>query len=491
MPFRRYATGALSQRNMSPDSWGNFLEGNRNALANGSRRTASQTPNLIAQASEILQEQFDPANYMLSHVTIVASVDTEEVPNVRTGSLNENGRRILRKYSDYRITPETDSWTNNNGDSWARGTLLKSYRTFIGADNFLEHVQIPEQSKGRIIDAVARDIGPSVYIDILVATNRKHASLIRDIDDGRMGTLSMGCSCLETTCTKCGNVAADETDLCDHIRYEKRNYFYDDQGKRRIIAELCGHPSIDPTGGITFIEASWVAVPAFRGAVLRNVLEPEVISLETQRQVLAVLSSPPKEWIAEGTVKAAKMETPTRHPRTLISGEEDFTPSDDAPADDAAAPADAPAEEEADADPLSTLEDEVEKILLDRVKNRIKKKLEGDSPAPGELATSTGDNIIHQGSALAKIAEATDVLVRIARSDIELVDSIARLDQSFGLKNSRDVYRTALRVGSTDSQTSPETYLARCAEVLDRQLTTGEAKTLVRLGRILSLWKRT
>jgi hypothetical protein len=482
MAFRKFANGHLSQRNLSPDSWGNFLDGQRQHLVNGSRRTASQAPNLLAQASEILQEEFDPANYLLSHVTIVASVDTEEVPNIRTGSVTENGRKIVRKYSDYRITPDTDSWANNNGDSWARQTLLKSYRTFIGADNFLEHIQIPEQSKGRIIDAVARDIGLSVYVDILVATNRKHASLIRDIKDGRLGTLSMGCSCLETTCTKCGNVAADENDLCDHIRYEKRNYFYDDQGKRRIIAELCGHPSLDPTAGITFIEASWVAVPAFKGAVIRNVLEPEIISVDTRRQAAEILSSPPREWVDDGTLKAARLLSPAVHPRTLVGGEDDVV--EDAPED--AAP-----EDDAEKDPLSALEDEVTQILLDRVKKRIKKQIDGDEGSPGELATSTGDGVIHQGRRVAKLAEGTSALLRIARSDVELVDAVARLEASFGVQTSRDIYRTALRVGSTDSHKTLETYLARCAEVLDRRLTAREAGALTRLGRLLSLWKRT
>ncbi len=486
MAFLKSAKGDLTQRNMSPDSWGNFLDVHRAHLANGSRRTASQTPNLIAQASEILQEEFDPANYLLSHVTIVASVDTEEVPNVRTGSLTENGRRIIRKYSDYRITSDTDAWVNNNGDSWARGTLLKSYRTFIGAENFCEHVQIPEQSKGRLIDAVARDIGPSIYVDILVATHRKHASLIRDIESGKMGTLSMGCSCLETTCTKCGNVAADETDLCDHIRYEKRNYFYDDQGKRRVIAELCGHPSIDPTAGITFIEASWVAVPAFKGAVLRNVLEPELLSAETQRQAASVLASPPREWVEEGsTLKAARLQGDPDFSRKVISGDE-FAPPEDAGGD-----------EKEDADPLKELEDEVEKMLLDRVKKRIKQKIDGDrdTGSPGELATSTGDGIIHQGHRqghrIAKLAEGTGALIRIARSEIELLDGIARLEASFNIKTSRDLYRTVLRVGSTDGHASLEKYLARCAEVLNRQMQPGEAGALVRLGRLLSLWKRT
>lgn len=102
----------------------------------------------------------------------------------------------------------------HNCDSWSRPVLLKSYRTFVGAHNFLEHVQIENLSKGRILDAVARDIGDSVYIDILIATDRKHRELIKDIESGELTTLSMGCSIDGSTCTKCGHWAADETEFC-------------------------------------------------------------------------------------------------------------------------------------------------------------------------------------------------------------------------------------------------------------------------------------
>ena len=40
------------------------------------------------------------------------------------------------------------------------------------------------------------------------------------------------------------------------MKYEKRNTFIDQNGKKRIVAELCGHPDMGDTGGVTFIEAS-------------------------------------------------------------------------------------------------------------------------------------------------------------------------------------------------------------------------------------------
>lgn len=182
MAFMRYAKAMVVQPHVTQRGWGKV------------RKTAS-TParSLVAQASEILGTTFDPSKYLLTHCTIVASVDVEKAPGVKLGRVKVGSKTINRKYADYLIQPQCSQYVNNNGDSWSREVLLMSYRTFIGAQNFLEHVQIEEQSKGRIIDAVARDIGDSVYIDILVATDRRHTQLVKDILSGKMGTLSMGC----------------------------------------------------------------------------------------------------------------------------------------------------------------------------------------------------------------------------------------------------------------------------------------------------------
>jgi len=205
----------------------------------------------IIPVADILAD-FSPDKYLLTHATIVASVDVE--PN------------------GYYIKPESSKYVNQNGDCWERSLLLRTFRTFIGAQNYLEHVQIPHLSKGRIIDAVARPVNndESVYIDILVATERKHRTLVADIENGKLSTLSMGCSIKYSFCSKCGNKAEDEMNLCDCIRFLKGCYFIDEEGKKRIIAELCGEKD-DPESNI-FIEASWVENPAFKGAVLRNII---------------------------------------------------------------------------------------------------------------------------------------------------------------------------------------------------------------------------
>ncbi|MCH8518085.1 MAG: hypothetical protein LAT68_17450, partial [Cyclobacteriaceae bacterium] len=213
------------------------------------------------------------------------------------------GKSVNRKYPDYRIAPESDKFINNNLDAWSRGVILKSYPSFIGAHNFVEHVQIEEQSKGRVIDAVVREVAGSLYVDILVATDRKHEELINQIESGKMSALSMGCTIDFGICTYCGNVAVDETQQCEHVKYQKGNKFFDENGQQVRIAELCGHESVGDDGGVQFIEASWVATPAFTGAVLRNILTAENVTGDMVRKAEDVLRSVPREWSVEGTKK--------------------------------------------------------------------------------------------------------------------------------------------------------------------------------------------
>lgn len=204
-------------------------------------------------------KNYSPDDYLLTHCTIIASVNVDpRVPHY--------------------ITPDTEQFVNNNQDSWESELLAtpKIYQSFVGAHNFLEHLQVTSLSKGRVISAALREVPvdnskETVYfVDILVATDRKHTGLINKISSGQLNTLSMGCHVAYTYCSKCGHKAFEEEELCSCIKYAKGSHFYDEFGTKRIIAELCGHK--DDEDSVRFIEASWVAVPAFAGAVMRNVV---------------------------------------------------------------------------------------------------------------------------------------------------------------------------------------------------------------------------
>lgn len=387
------------------------------------------------------------------------------VPRIPAYTVHEVFENVAHPYDGlvYNFETEVDhSYVANgvavhNCDAWERKLLLSSFRTFIGGENYVEHVQIPELSKGKIIDAAARDIGDSIYVDILVATAKKHKPLVTAITNGQLSTLSMGCFLpgtlvtieggrqvpieevtpgsrvlthrgryrevlnmqirgglwdvrevfvegstqpivatrnhpffvwvddqqvevradrlkpgdllcrpLEngpslpamvrsvdaaryegfvhdmeveedhsyvvegvavhncnvqfTICSKCGNVAEDEIHLCPHIQYEKGNYFLDPFGVKRKIAELCGHVSAEP-GSVKFIEASWVANPAFLGAVLRNVIDPKTAEADhIIRNRIQVAFSTPTPVDDPTALRKAAARVVSKFARPVLSG---------------------------------------------------------------------------------------------------------------------------------------------------------------------------
>lgn len=331
-----------------------------------------------------------------------------------------------------------------------------------------EHVQIENLSKGRILDAVARDIGDSVYVDILIATDRKHTELIKDIESGKMSTLSMGCSIDGSECTKCGHWAADESEFCECVRYFKGNTFYDERGIPHKIAELCGLPDIDPTGGVTFIEASWVKVPAFKGAVARN---------------LITLSSDDKSKTAQRIQKLVGTTAPEVPTSGYLKAARDIRVGDEGTEE---APAAAPPP----ADPLKDLTDEVRKFVLDSVKKSLKEDLTKAKLAPALLPASDAPNDTVVKQARLKKAQYLAEMrgcVRTATCDRDLVQKIARLNRKFAVFVPEILYRTALKIGSSQKHASLLSFLGKCEESLGRAASMGEARTLVRFAKLLSI----
>ena len=289
-----------------------------------------------------------------------------------------------------------------------------------------EHVQIPALSKGKVIDAVLREIpigkdtaGKDVttyYVDILVATDRKHTDLIRKIESGETSKLSMGCLITFSVCSKCGNRAVDETQACSCVKYEKNNYFYDQNGVRRRVAELCGHFS-EPES-VRFIDASWVKNPAFTGAVLRNVVDvpsdimakienankvesfvpkggefikaaaDELASLIAQDSPREKEETPPKEIPAEGEAPAE--ETPPEGAAPETPPEEGLgeIPAEGAPGAEEAPAAEGPEElTELTPEAIRKWKTTLKKNLLNELGKEISETLTKPEEEPQELET--------------------------------------------------------------------------------------------------------
>lgn len=201
--------------------------------------------------------------YLLSHCTIMSSVAVEEKPY------------------DYLIRPASAHLVNNNDDAWSSSVMKASYKTFVGAFNFVEHFQNSKYAKGHIVDSVLRKIHltqdprDSVYfVDILVATDLSHSKLAAQIRNGEVKYLSMGCVTDLVICSFCGQHVTDASTYCHHLQFNKGSFLPDEDGVPRRVAELCGHDSL-PGGGVKFVEASWVQTPAFPGAIKRSIVAEE------------------------------------------------------------------------------------------------------------------------------------------------------------------------------------------------------------------------
>jgi len=458
MAFLRYAKANVVRPHLNFQGW------DKVRVASGNR--SNLTGELIQRAQDILGEPCTPDRFLLTHSTIVCSVDALVVPNTKTGSVTESGVKINRKYPNWRVSSETDKFINNNLDCWSREVLKKSYKTFIGAQNFLEHIQVEELSKGRIIDAVLRDIGESLYVDILVATDRKHTDLVNQILKGEMNAMSMGCSVEATICTKCGNVAADETEFCPHVKYEKGNVFYDDLGNKHRVAELCGHEDMGETGGVTFIEASWVATPAFTGAVTRNILEAPKPHAKAASET--ILNRIPDAWLSK------------------VAGPFD---DDDEDGGGEAAPAETPKSL------LQQIEGVYETAILDRLRTKLENEIKEEkskavlNPPISESTVSQNDTVIKEGHAHLK-AEYFDALeagVKTASNIQEAVLNLSLVNNHYGVKIPAHIYKMAQTLGSSSRFKSVDAYLKQAALLFGNNISEADKIKLIRFAKLLSL----
>lgn len=495
MAFRKFAKATVVKPNIDLSGW-----------------TDLRGPQIRSAAKVVLQE-YDPKSFMLTHCTIIASVNTEK-SDAPLGKSMVDGFEIERKYADWLIAPDSTKYINNNYDAWEKKLLLACFRTFIGGENYVEHIQIPELSKGKIIDAAARDIGDSIYVDILVATDRKHKPLISAITGGQLQTLSMGCQVEFTTCTKCGNVAYDETQLCPHIRYFKGNKFVDEAGVERKIAELCGHIEEEP-GSVKFIEASWVANPAFPGAVLRNILSPEDIAGLGKRMAVA-FQEKPRVPVAGTIQKAAKSARQLEWSETTTGRNLFAEFGVDNPTEDVQAPATEEKKEEPSS--FDTAVDDLANDLRNKAVDKLRSEMDQSTPRQSEnrndtiikealqhpawrgvaksiLGFTKGDlgvaRRIFLGMVLYKSGGWRAVQASKSLSGRETL-VVARLldlmrNPKTKIAGENRLYRTILQVGGVDRYQNEKAFLMACRRVVGRDLTPSEREALIVRGRIFAL----
>lgn len=298
------------------------------------------------------------------------------------------------------------------------------------------------------------------------------------------GVAVHNCTCEFTQCSQCGNVAVDETDMCEHVKYGKLNTFFDEQGQKRITAELCGHATHGDTGGVRFIEASWVAVPAFQGAVMRNILDPATVSPAVVEKAAAILATPPAEW-GTSALRAASLQ--------LRQAQDEFDFSTDDSGGDAAPADEKPAEDKKPDSPFADVEEDVYTAIKDRVRQRLEQDI-NPPPPPSPLPTEPNDNLQREAgmtrvAAQAAHKKAVETLLRVASSDAAFVDGLAEIDAAFGVRVSQSVYRAPLQAGALDGYLSPDQYTKACSRYAKRSLTSAETRFIHRVGKLLDRFR--
>lgn len=235
----------------------------------------------------------------------------------------------------------------------------------------------------------------------------------------------------------------------------------------------CGHHSVDPDGGVQFIEASWVATPAFKGAVMRNILNADFVSNEMLKQAQEVLNTPPREWVEPDKVART----------SLAFGFDDEEEEGEGGGEDAPG------------NPLEDATREVADYLIKNVKKELREKMKGQQPQiPAEQSTAEpNDNIIKQSmkNPLQKRAFGYKLgiqsILDANPSEKEVLHRLASLNRAYGIEIPSHIYKAAYQVGATSKYASLYSYILACKGALGRTPTISESKTLIRIGKLLSI----
>lgn len=489
MGFKRYGSASIAHAHMRQGDWLDYLsdQAKRSRVA----KKAGAPQSLSEQVTAILGRPFDPAEFVISHATIVASVDTYAPKVAKVGRREEGGFQVNCPFADYRVTAATQKYANNNDDAFSRGVILKSYRTLIGGQVFSEHVQIEALSKGRIFDAVARDVGDSIYVDILTGTHRSHEDLCSEILAGVVNKMSMGTDIVGSQCAKCGNWAEDDTKVCPCIQYFKGDVFQDEDGNPHRVVDLCGHESL-PGGGNTFKEGSWVRMPAFEGAVTR-----QVVRMPGGR-AMRVAPAVPTElralvagcWVPAASSRTAGTQLaqdPVEFDEVKDAQPEQGRGSPDEDGDQAPPEPPAPAKKRDDGD-LDDTVSEVEKYVMDRALDKIRRRMkDSDLSQVLPISTAPNDSVLQQASSnrFSAYGGALRAIQARTKNPVRRLLALHHLNEAFAVDISPRIYRAAAGALRGKRAISVSEFISCCIAGAASAPTPSEARTIVRVARFL------
>lgn len=148
---------------------------------------------------------------------------------------------------------------NENADGFELEELKRAYPTFQGSWACLNHENYREDlTVGRNVDSV---LTPDEYVRIVMGVDRlkgeKRCPGLEDkVKMGQITDTSMGCLARESVCTlpKCANVASEESQFCDHVRFHRGQTICD--ADTNWVPIKCG----ELNRGVIFFEDSIITV---------------------------------------------------------------------------------------------------------------------------------------------------------------------------------------------------------------------------------------
>jgi len=159
---------------------------------------ASFTEAKFAELLDVVHKPYNISNNPDDYMFLVARALTADVPNENKDAFGEYELLSVKEagvftYETFRMTP-----------------LLEEH----------DDSDIPTVAGGFNIDAYYDDTNSDdKFVALLIALDTsKKPHIASKILNGDKVDFSMGCICMRTRCSKCGNIAYDEKDFCNHVK---------------------------------------------------------------------------------------------------------------------------------------------------------------------------------------------------------------------------------------------------------------------------------
>lgn len=192
------------------------------------------------------------------------------------------------------------SRTNDNFDTFPAHAIKAAWRTFIGKPVFVNHHNANHRRmRGVIIDAALHeDIAPDgsldVWTEVLMEVDAvRFPKLAEAVVKGWIDRTSMGTEVALSTCSFCGNQAANPTEYCRHIPAMKGQRIIRTEGTRReavLVSEICE--------GLHFFENSLLVEPPADPTAFTFGLDTRGLAAEKATAHLAKVATPKTAGLA-------------------------------------------------------------------------------------------------------------------------------------------------------------------------------------------------